>query len=147
MSDVNWINENMALAPLHGLIGLTCVEIGEGRAVTRLPDGDHVRSGHAALHGGVVALLADVTSALTMEGTYDRTESIPVSIDLNVRFYGQPKEWPVTAEASIVHKGKRTIGTECVVSDATGRQLARTNATYMLVEGFGNLDVYQGKTD
>ena len=137
------INELMALAPIQKAVGLVCDVAEAGHAVAHIPDGDYVRSGHAALHGGVVALLADITSAMALEGMYEQGVAIPVSVDLNVRFFGQPKTWPVTADATVVHKGSKIVGTECVVRDAGGRQLARTTATYMIIEGFGDVAQYK----
>ena len=141
------INALLVQTPIHELAGLTCEEAGDGHAVMRLPDGDYVRSGHAPLHGGMIALLADVTSAMTLQGTFEMGVAIPVSVDLNVRFYGQPKQWPVTAEAFLVHKGSKIVGTECVIRDAGGRQVARTTATYMILEGFGNVGAYGRSPD
>jgi len=56
-----------------------------------------------------------------------------VTTDLHVRYYRQPKAGPQTADASVVHMGRRLLGTECVVADAEERVLARTTATYMIV--------------
>jgi uncharacterized protein (TIGR00369 family) len=50
-----------------------------------------------------------------------------------MRYYRQPKGGPLRAEASVVHNGRRLLSTECVVSDAEGRVLARSTATYMVV--------------
>ena len=136
-------NALVDMTPIHKAVGLVYDEAGEGRAVVHIPDGEFVRSGHAALHGGMIALLADVTSAGALDGLFELGVSIPVSVDLNVRFFGQPKKWPVTAEATVVHKGSKIIGTECVVRDAEGRQIARTTASYMIIEGFGDVAQYK----
>ena len=136
-------NALVKTTPIHDAIGLVFDEIGDGRAVAHSPDGEFVRSLHAPIHGGIVSLLADVTSASAMTGMFEMGVSVPVSVDLNVRFFGQPKAWPVTAEATIVHKGSKIVGTECVLRDANGRQIARTTATYMIVEGFHNVATYK----
>jgi acyl-coenzyme A thioesterase PaaI-like protein len=52
---------------------------------------------------------------------------------MHVRYYRQPRSGPLTAEATVVHKGKRLLGTECVVTDAELRVLVRSTATYMIV--------------
>jgi uncharacterized protein (TIGR00369 family) len=147
MQDVDQINDLMAVTPIHGLIGLHCVEVTDGRAVCELPLGEHVGSLHAPLHGGMISLLADVTNAIAMSWMFEDGKAIPVSVDLNVRFFGQPKASPVTAEAVVVHRGSKIVGTECVVRDAEGRQVARTTASYMVLAGFGDLSAYQQIAD
>jgi acyl-coenzyme A thioesterase PaaI-like protein len=45
----------------------------------------------------------------------------------------QPKGGPLTARATVVHRGRLILSAECVICDADGRDLARATATYMLV--------------
>jgi uncharacterized protein (TIGR00369 family) len=52
---------------------------------------------------------------------------------MHVRYYRQPQSGPLTAEATVVHRGRRLLSTECSVSDAANRVLARSTATYMIV--------------
>ena len=60
-----------------------------------------------------------------------------MTTDLHVRYYRQPQSGPLTAEATVVHRGRRLLSTECVVSDAQQRVLARSTATYMVVPAGG----------
>ncbi len=145
MQTVSDVNALFASTPIHAAAVLVCDEMGDGRAVVHIPEGEFVRSGHAPLHGGMIGLLPDVTSAMCLAGLYELGVAIPVSVDLNVRFFGQPKKWPVTAEATVVHKGKKILATECVVRDADNRQIARTTANYVLLEGFGDVALYKPK--
>ena len=85
-----------------------------------------------AVHGGILATLADVACAAAI-GPFDYSTEIPVSTELHVRYFGQPQTSPLVAEAQIVHRGKRLIAAECVIRDADGRQVARASGTYVIV--------------
>ena len=118
--------------PLHSLMGLRAVARTDDSVTISMELSETVRGfGAGSIHGGMLATFADVASALTL--TYDRESVIPVTTDLHVRYYRQPRSGPLTAEARVVHRGRRLLGTECVVTDAEQRVLARTTATYMLV--------------
>lgn len=57
---------------------------------------------------------------------------------MHIRYFGQPKAGPLTAEVEVVHGGRRLLSTECVITDAEERVLARSTATYMLVPHKGS---------
>lgn len=86
-----------------------------------------------SVHGGMLATLADVASANALTGTYDLDSEIPVTTDLHIRYYRQPQGGPLTADATVVHRGRRLLSCECSITDAQGRVLARSTATYMVV--------------
>lgn len=120
--------------PLHGRMGLTILKQEGVGAVVAMELGDEVRGfAEGSIHGGMLATLADVTSAFSLEGAYDRESDMPVTTDMHVRYYRQPRSGPVTAEANVVHRGRRLLSTECSVVDGEQRVLARSTATYMLV--------------
>ena len=117
---------------LHDLMGLRAVARDEDSVTISMELSDGVRGfGEGSIHGGMLATFADVASVLTL--TYDGDSEIPVTTDLHVRYYRQPRSGPLTAEARVVHRGRRLLGTECVITDGEQRVLARTTATYMLV--------------
>jgi uncharacterized protein (TIGR00369 family) len=126
-------NELIRRNPLHALMDLKCLELGP-RTVVTMALSDSVRGRvPGSVHGGMLATLADVTSAWTLTGAYDLGAETPVTTDLHIRYYRQPHAGPLTAEANLVHRGRRLLSCECAVTDAENRVLARSTATYMLV--------------
>jgi uncharacterized protein (TIGR00369 family) len=112
---------------------LKCLEHGPHTIVT-MALSDAVRgSVPGSVHGGMLATLADAASAWTLSGAYDFGAEVPVTTDLHIRYYRQPHAGPLTAEANLVHRGRRLLSCECAVTDAENRVLARSTATYMLV--------------
>ena len=118
--------------PVQALMGLTILRTGPNAAAT-MELCDAVRgSGKGTVHGGLLATFADIASAVSLYGTYDLEVEVPVTTDMHIRYYRQPKAGPLRAEANLVHRGRRLLSSECVITDAEERVLARSTATYML---------------
>jgi len=123
-------------SPVHARLGLTVVEQEPGRVVLTMDNLNHEDVGGqvpGAVHGGVLATFADVANAVALEGTYDLATEQPVTTDMHVRYYRQPRGGPLKATGTMVHKGRRLLSSECVVVDAEDRVLVRSTATYMIV--------------
>jgi uncharacterized protein (TIGR00369 family) len=120
------------------------VEQREPFPIISIPLAEAVRGAVAPVHGGVLATLADVACAMSITGL-DLENEFPVSTNLQLQFYGQPREGPLRAEAQAVHRGSRLIGTECVIRDGSGRQIARATASYIVVRDFGGSSVQDVK--
>lgn len=120
--------------PLHRRMGLGFARVDREGTVLTMGLGEEVRGAMpGSIHGGMLATFADVASAVALTGSYDPDTDIPVTTDLHVRYYRQPTAGPLTAEAHVVHRGRRLLGTECSITDAEQRVLARSTATYMIV--------------
>jgi uncharacterized protein (TIGR00369 family) len=118
--------------PLHALMGLEIVRL-TPTTILSMTLSDDVRGVAAgSIHGGILATFADVTAAVALWDAFEVGSEIPVTTDLHMRYYRQPRSGPLTADATVVHKGRRLLSTECVVSDAEQRVLARSTATYMV---------------
>ena len=126
--------------PLNDFIGLVVEKDGSDGTPSRVvfPLSDAVRGAVAPLHGGLVATIIDTACAAAIgRSTYDSATTIPVSTDLTVRFFSQPRQSPVVAIGTVVHRGRQLVSVECVVEDGAGRTIARGHGTYMLIQGFG----------
>ena len=119
--------------PLHSLMGIEMVRLTPS-TILSMELNDNVRGQiKGTIHGGMLATFADVTSAVALWDSFDVDSEAPVTTDMHVRYYRQPRSGPLTAEASVVHRGRRLLSTECAVADAEQRILARSTATYMIV--------------
>ena len=117
----------------HRIMGLQLAQL-KPTTVLRMELTDDVRGpAPGTIHGGMLASLADVASAASLWESVDYGTELPVTTDMHVRYYRQPRSGPLTAEATVVHRGRRLLSTECVVTDAEQRVLTRTTATYMVV--------------
>jgi uncharacterized protein (TIGR00369 family) len=120
--------------PIHGRMGLEIVRVDADATVTTMELSDEVRGATpGSIHGGIIGTFADATSAIALSGAYDMDAEVPVTTDIHIRYYRQPRGGPLTATATVVHRGRRLLSTECRIVDAGERVLARSTATYMLV--------------
>jgi uncharacterized protein (TIGR00369 family) len=135
-TDAEWLAEHNELVhaiPVQALMGVVILQQGPN-AVLTMELSDAVRgSSEGTVHGGLLATFADVASAVSLYGTYDFGVELPVTTDMHVRYYRQPRAGPLRAEANVVHRGRRLLSSECVIFDAERRELVRSTATYMIV--------------
>jgi uncharacterized protein (TIGR00369 family) len=80
----------------------------------------------------MLATFADTAMAVALWDSHEPEVAVSVTTDMHLRYYRQPRSGPLSAEATDVHKGRRLLGTEFVVSDAEERVLARSTATCMV---------------
>jgi uncharacterized protein (TIGR00369 family) len=126
---------NRELVRLHDRMGITIIAITEDSAETTMElNAETAGSGPRTVHGGMLATLADVTAALALTRSLHNDDRIQVTTDMHIRYFRQPKSGPLTARATVVHRGRQILSAECVICDAEGRDLARATATYMLVQ-------------
>jgi 1,4-dihydroxy-2-naphthoyl-CoA hydrolase len=119
--------------PMNSLMGIEIVRLSP-TTVASMQLSDAVRGpGKGTIHGGMLATFADTTMAIALWDSFDPAVEVSVTTDMHLRYYRQPRNGPLLAEASVVHKGRRLLSTECVVSDAEERVLSRSTATYMVV--------------
>jgi len=121
------------IPPIHDWLGLE-IELRGETAVVTLQLTDEVRGpAPGTIHGGLLATLADVSAALTLSGNFDITIERPVTTDMHIRYYRQPKTGPITATGRLVYRGRRILSAESSIVDGAGRELARATATFMIV--------------
>jgi uncharacterized protein (TIGR00369 family) len=121
-------------SPVHKRMQMNIDRVEPGVAIISMPLTDDVRGlFEGSIHGGMLATLADAASASCLHDSYDVSTHFPVTTDIHVRYYRQPKGGPLVADARLVHGGRRMLSTDCSVADAEGRVLIRTTATFMLV--------------
>ena len=85
------------------------------------------------VHGGILATFADAVSGYAVTGAHGAESGLPVTTDLHIRYFRQPRSGPLKAEATVVHRGRRLLSTECVITDADDRLLARSTATFAVI--------------
>jgi uncharacterized protein (TIGR00369 family) len=126
-------DEILRSVPVHALMGLGTVQRGPHTVMT-MEMTDRVRGmAEGSVHGGILATFADVACSTSLFGAYDFPANVPVTTDMHVRYFRQPRSGPLRADARLVHQGRRILSAECSVVDGHDRVLARSTATYMIV--------------
>lgn len=121
--------------PLHDLLALEIVEIGERHAVVSMPVREQAFNSTGNLHGGALATLIDVaagTAAARGSGFQQGKQSL-VTADLHVRYLGRPHGDLVLARAEVLKAGRQLVIVECRVTDLEDRIIASADFSMMLV--------------
>ena len=119
---------------LHQRMGMAIVSISDDTVVQTMELNEETAgAGPGTVHGGLLAAFADATGALAVRRSVDTSTQIQATTDIHVRYFRQPRSGPLTATATLVHRGRQILSAECVIVDAEQRVLARATATYMVV--------------
>jgi len=120
--------------PIAELIGFGVSEAAAGRAVVSIKTGPQHFNPMGTLHGGVLCDIADTAMGFAFASTLAVGESF-TTIDLKISYLRPVREALLKAEGRVVQRG-RTIGyVECDVTDASGKLVAKSSSTCMVLRG------------
>ena len=128
--------------PIHRLMNLQIVEIGEGRAVYELEPHEDLYNGIGIVHGGVAATLLDSTLGSAVNSMM-AAGKIFTTLEMKTN-YVRPitsKTGKVFCMANVIHVGNRTATAEGKIVDENGKLFAHGTATFMLFQGKLKTDV------
>ena len=132
-----WMQAGSDKIPLHGFLRLQINEVGEGRATATAQLIEDLQGQVAPLHGAVVFAMAAFARGAATWGAWDPATTLVIAQEAHLRLLGQPRSSPITAAGRLVHRGRRTLSTEAVVTDGGEYQLARCSTTYLIIEEYG----------
>jgi len=114
------------------LLGIEFVELTKERVVATLAIRDDLRTVGGALHGGTLMAFADTIGAA---GTVTNLapEQSTATLESKTNFFAACKSGTIRAEATPLHKGKRTQVWQTRVTDESGRLLSLTIQTQMVL--------------
>ncbi len=121
--------------PLHALLDIQMVEIGDRHAILSMPVRAESFNSTGNLHGGALATLIDVAAgaaAARGSGFQPGRQSL-VTADLHVRYLGRPHGDMVYARADVLKAGRQLIVVECRVTDREDRIVASADFSMMIV--------------
>src|SRR6202042_1965184 len=120
--------------PIARLIGFEAKDIADGRATVVLAAGPQHANPMGTLHGGVLCDIADAAMGLAFASTLAPEESF-TTVELKINFFRPVWRGRLTAEGTVVHRG-RTVGyVECTITDEENRSVARAASTCMVLRG------------
>jgi len=114
--------------PFAQLLGLELVEVGEGRAVGRMPmtDAHSSREGALIAHGGATYALADTVGGAAVMSV---TDSVTPTVDMRIDYLA-PVTRDVRAEAEVVRSGGALAVVRVEVYDDEDTHVATAHGTY-----------------
>jgi len=130
--DLASFNKRLA-GTLPELLGLRFVSLDPDRVVAELTVRDNLRTVGGALHGGTLMAFADtVGAAATFVNLTDGATT--TTLESKTNFFAAGRAGVVRAEATPLHKGRRTHVWQTRITDESGRMLSLTLQTQMVLE-------------
>ena len=129
--DLAALNERLT-GTLPGLLGIRFVEASRDRLVAELAIRDELRTVGGALHGGTLMALADTTGAVATVLNLPPGAGT-TTLESKTNFVAAGRSGVVRAEATPLHRGKRTMVWQTRISDEAGRLLSLTIQTQMVL--------------
>jgi uncharacterized protein (TIGR00369 family) len=125
--------------PLYNFLGIRVDEISNEAARLSIERTPQVMTpqidgkGQSHVNGGALSLVAGVAAGTVAYEAGDPTTTFIRGQDSHTTYLAQPRSFPVTAEARLVHRNKHMIVTEVVVSDGGGYPVLRMSSTWAIV--------------
>jgi uncharacterized protein (TIGR00369 family) len=114
------------------LLGIEFVELTRERVVATLAIRDELRTVGGALHGGTLMAFADTVGAVATVLNLPAGAGT-TTLESKTNFFAAGRSGTVRAEATPLHRGKRTMVWQTCVSDESGRMLSMTIQTQMVL--------------
>jgi uncharacterized protein (TIGR00369 family) len=122
----------MQRGTLTDVLGLRFVEATADRVVAELTIRDELRTFGGALHGGTLMAMADTVGATATVINLPAGAST-TTLESKTNFFAAGRQGVVRAEATPLHRGRRTMVWQTRVTDEAGRLLAMTVQTQMVL--------------
>jgi uncharacterized protein (TIGR00369 family) len=110
-------------------LGMRFVEVGPDRVVAELDVRGELATIGGAVHGGTLMALADTAGAAGTASMGLRT----ATLESKTNFFAAAMAGKLRAEATALHKGRRTHVWQTRVTDDAGRLLSLTIQTQMIL--------------
>jgi uncharacterized protein (TIGR00369 family) len=120
--------------PVSELIGFEVAEVSAGQVVVVLQAGTRHFNPMGTVHGGILCDVADAAMGMAFATTLAPGESF-TTVELKINFLRPVRQTLLRAEGRVIQRG-RTIGyVECEVTDETGKLVAKSNSTCLVLRG------------
>jgi 1,4-dihydroxy-2-naphthoyl-CoA hydrolase len=114
------------------LLDIRFVELSRDRVIAELAYRDALTTVGGALHGGALMALADTVGAAATVLNLPPGAST-TTLESKTNFLAAGRAGVVRAEATALHRGKRTMVWQTRVTDESGRLLSLTTQTQMVL--------------
>ena len=119
--------------PLYRQLGLKLEEARPGFARVSMATSSLTLGGvGGSVHGGLLAALVDIAMLEAMFPMFEPNDQPAGTADLNITYLRPALGPSVSAEATVIRKGKTLAVTEVSILDAEGRLCAKGRTTYVI---------------
>ncbi len=118
--------------PIMMTLGMKVVQFGDGKATLKMNVDRRFYNPMGTLHGGIMTDLADACMGIATMSTLGDDETF-TTLELKMNFIRPVYEDELTAEAKVLHRGRKVVLVESVVKNREGKDVARGTATQMVL--------------
>ena len=120
---------------LRRQLGFT-LEVGRGRATTRLDCDERHLNPHGTVHGAVLFALVDTAMGAATTSVLEPASRC-ATIEIHTRFLAPLFGGGVRAEAQVIKAGRRIVHLEAVITadDDAGTEIARASGSFAVLPG------------
>ena len=121
--------------PIAALVGLSLIEVDEGRIVMCLTPAEFHYNPIGSMHGGILATLLDSVMGCAVHSTLPMGRAY-TSLEIKVNYVRAVTNasGELSAEGKVVHAGRRSAVAEGRVTDARGRLCATASTTCLIFD-------------
>ncbi|MED1489529.1 hotdog fold thioesterase [Bacillus smithii] len=119
---------------LIGLLDIDYVELTPDKVVMSMPVGPKTWQPFGILHGGASVVLAETAATTATMLNINMKKYATVGLEINANHIRSKREGIVTAVATPLHKGRRTMVWDIKVSDEDGKLICVSRCTIAVVE-------------
>jgi len=120
-------------SPFAEVLGLEPLGQEPGHVRLRLPFSDRLLQSLGRIHGGAIFSLADHASGWAAYSMLEANERC-ATLEMKINYIGAVHNEDCLAEAHVIHKGRTSIVVEAEIKTGTGRLVAKTLATFIVLK-------------
>ncbi|NOV00990.1 hotdog fold thioesterase [Paenibacillus planticolens] len=130
---IAFMKERSRNTAIHAL-GIEIVELRLDRVVMTMPVGPSSRQPAGILHGGASVLLAETAASIASEINIDPDNYAAVGLEINANHLKSKRDGIVTAVATPLHKGRKTMVWDIKISDENQQFICISRCTVAIIE-------------
>lgn len=116
-------------------LGIDFVELAPNRVVMSMPVGPSTHQPAGILHGGASVLLAETAASIASEiNIIDKDKYAAVGLEINANHLKSKRDGIVTAVATPIHKGRKTMVWDIRISDEKDQLICISRCTVAIID-------------
>lgn len=130
---IDRIHNVIAKGPFGQHVGLSVDHVEVDRVVVRMAASQEIMNGLNIVHGGATAALLDTAATCAAWATPDaKPTTRGTTVSLTINYIGPGRDEDLIAEGVVISRGGILTIVDAVARDASGRLIAKCQATYKL---------------
>ncbi|WP_090821207.1 PaaI family thioesterase [Paenibacillus sp. yr247] len=115
-------------------LGIEFMELTPDRVVMTMPVGPASHQPAGILHGGASVLLAETAASIASEINIDKQKYAAVGLEINANHLKSKRDGIVTAVATPLHKGRKTMVWDIKISDEDNHMICISRCTVAIID-------------